>query len=263
MVEPTKPLDSLPPSERPVGAQASTEPPSPEQPAAPSASGEPPFDPPPEQPPSKRPPPEFRPPGGPWTVQKIMFWIVFIALVGILTAIFFDVPVIKRLSDTGFARGLITFIISLATIGLAFILVSQSFSNQTTDEGFRRAREVFAGLMGVLGTIVGFYFGSAEKPITALDIATLKAAEKQLVTFASGGARPYQYVITSTEKDFKVINGSSEDGWIVAVLEQAPKAGSKVTVTVTDNKQQKEFRSIDFPAEMGLQAPALPPKPPG
>ena len=98
----------------------------------------PPEQPPPEQPPPKQPPPEFRPPGGPWTVQKIMFWIVFIALVGILTAIFFNVPVIRKLSDTGFARGLITFIISVATIGLAFVLVSQSFSRETTDEGFRR-----------------------------------------------------------------------------------------------------------------------------
>ena len=202
----------------------------------------------------------------PSAVQKyrpqIMFWLILLVLGGIVVAVFFNLPVIKSLSDTGFARGLITFIITVATIGLAFVLVFQSFS-ESSEDSFRRAREVFAGLMGVLGTIVGFYFGSAEKPSALLEIATLKAAEKQLVTYVSGGVRPYQYSITSTDKDFKVIDGSSEDGWIVVFPEQAPKAGSKVTVTVTDSKQQKESRSIDFPAGMGLQASPPASKPSG
>lgn len=194
--------------------------------------------------------------------EQIFFLLILLVLVAIVVAVLFNLPVIQNLGATGFARGLITFIITVATIGLAFVLVFQSFS-ESSEDSFRRSREVFAGLMGVLGTIVGFYFGSAEKPSALLEIATLKAAEKQLVTYVSGGVRPYQYSITSTDKDFKVIDGSSEDEWIVVFPEQVPKAGSKVTVTVTDSKQQKESRSIDFPAGMGLQAPPPAPKPPG
>ncbi|MFO1431428.1 MAG: hypothetical protein U1F76_15005 [Candidatus Competibacteraceae bacterium] len=68
---------------------------------------------------------------------------------------------ISKLSNPAVSRGLITFLISVATIALAFFLVFQSFfSSESSDDRFRRGREVFAGLLGVLGTIVGFYFGA-------------------------------------------------------------------------------------------------------
>ncbi|MBA4422286.1 MAG: hypothetical protein C0390_04180 [Syntrophus sp. (in: bacteria)] len=70
----------------------------------------------------------------------------------ILIAVIRGVPVLNRLSEPNFARGLITFIICLATIGLAFMLVCYAFS-ESSDERFKRAREVFAGLLGILGTI--------------------------------------------------------------------------------------------------------------
>jgi hypothetical protein len=50
-------------------------------------------------------------------------------------------------------------------------LFQSFFSGQAEDNSFRRAREIFAGLMGVLGTIVGFYFGSSEKLTAPLDVA--------------------------------------------------------------------------------------------
>jgi PKD repeat protein len=172
-----------------------------------------------------------------------------VVLGGIVVALVSDSPILRRFSDLAFARGLITFLISVATIGLAFVLVYQSFSaDQAADNGFRRAREVFVGLMGVLGTIVGFYFGSAERPNAPLEIAPVQVVDKQLLTHVSGGTRPYQYVITSTDKDFKEIKKVSEDGWIVEVLEQPPKPGSTITVEVTDNKQQKESKKFNIPA---------------
>ena len=96
-----------------------------------------------------------------------------------------DIPLIGRLSDPSFARGLITFLISVATIGLAFVLVYQASSS--SDDSFRRAREVFAGLMGILGTIVGFYFGSADKTSAKLDIAAVKFTDKQIASYPKSG----------------------------------------------------------------------------
>jgi hypothetical protein len=154
-----------------------------------------------------------------------------------------------------FARGLITFLISVATIGLVFIIIYQSDSS--TDESFR-ARVVFIGLMGVLGTIVGFYFGSADKTTTKLQIASVKAADKQLITHVAGGDHPYRYSITSTDSKFKEIKKVSEDGWIVEVLDQAPKAGATLTFEVTDNKEQKASTRIDFPAEVKPETLAQP-----
>jgi hypothetical protein len=185
---------------------------------------------------------------------KVTVWLIILVFGGILIAIFSKQNFIRNLSDPGFARGLITFIISVATIGLAFVLVFQSFSGgESGENGFRRAREIFAGLMGVLGTIVGFYFGSTDKPSAPLQVAAVKVADKQLITYVSGGSRPYHYTITSTDTDFKQIDGNSEEGWVVETLAQPPKAGSRITISVKDNKETKEDRKIDMPATVSPQ----------
>ena len=89
------------------------------------------------------------PPKGPWykviTLIRWEYVLVGMVLLLIGAAVLFDSAVIRRLTDTPFARGLITFIISVATIGLAFVLVCESFSttqdDKLFDERFRRARE--------------------------------------------------------------------------------------------------------------------------
>lgn len=189
------------------------------------------------------------------TSSGLTFYLVLLFGIGLLAAIIFKAPVIDGLSDPAFARGLITWIISIATIGLAFILMYQAFfSVESSDDRFRRAREVFTGLMGVLGTIVGFYFGSAEKPTAKLDIADIKLMDKQLITHVSGGVAPYRYTITSTEKDFTPIkNQVSDDGWIAQVLDTTPQGG-KLTVDVTDSKDLKASKDLK------LQPAALTPK---
>jgi hypothetical protein len=189
---------------------------------------------------------------------------------GLLSAILFEAPVIARLSDPAFTRGLITWIISMSTIGIAFVLIYQAFfSVESSDDRFRRGREIFTGLMGVLGTIVGFYFGSAEKPGGIVQIAEIRFADKQLITHISGGTRPYRYSITSNDKDFAPINNKvSDDGWIIERLLQAPKPGSAVTIDVTDSKDQKASRKLEMPGEgkspgmTPTQKPEMTPKPP-
>ena len=54
--------------------------------------------------------------------------ILFLIGIAVLT----DNAVVRRLTDPPFARGLITFIIRVARIGLAFVLVCESFSPRTT-----------------------------------------------------------------------------------------------------------------------------------
>lgn len=176
-------------------------------------------------------------------------WFLLIVIMGgIIWALWKDFPIISRLSDAGFARGLITFLISVATIGLAFTLITQASS--ATSEGFRRAREIFTGLMGVLGTIVGFYFGSADKSSATMTLAEISFANKQLITHVSGGTRPYRYSVTSDDKDFVSIkNKVSDDGWIMESPSKALKAGSIITIEVTDNKDQKASQKIELPGD--------------
>jgi len=182
---------------------------------------------------------------------------------GLLAAVIFEAPVIERLNDPAFTRGLITWVIVLATIGIAFVLIYQAFfSLESSDDRFRRGREIFTGLMGVLGTIVGFYFGSAEKPGTGLEVAAIRLADKQLISHISGGTRPYRYSVTSTEKDFTQIKKVSDDGWVTETLPQVPQPSSTLTIDVVDGKDQKASRKIDIPSTAKVPAPEPQPQPP-
>jgi hypothetical protein len=71
---------------------------------------------------------------------------------------------VKDLAEAGNARGLITFLVAITTISVA-LLTSISVFYVNADElenRFSKAKDVLAILVGILGTILGFYFGSAE-----------------------------------------------------------------------------------------------------
>jgi len=71
---------------------------------------------------------------------------------------------LDRLSDRAVARGLITFLITFTTVGIAIILAVSTIFGSTGDESdkrFDRGKQVLSVLISLLGTIVGFYFGSS------------------------------------------------------------------------------------------------------
>ena len=189
-------------------------------------------------------------------------WTVFLLIIfggALLIAIMADAPALGRLSDPAYARGAITWIISLATIGIAFVLIYQAFfSTEDSDNRFRRGREIFTGLMGVLGTIVGFYFGSTDQVGVRPVIAEVRFTDDHVVTFVSGGLAPYRYSLTygDTELTDKV----STDGWIDEPLTGSPKPGTEVTISVKDSRNQEESKTGVVP-EPETASPAAPTEP--
>jgi hypothetical protein len=70
---------------------------------------------------------------------------------------------LKDLADVQTARGLITLLIAISTVGIAIILAISTIVIKEGDDGdkrFDRGKQVLSVLIGVLGTIVGFYFAS-------------------------------------------------------------------------------------------------------
>ena len=67
---------------------------------------------------------------------------------------------IEQLADPGSARGLITFLVVMGTVVMGLLLLISSFRTVPgAAESFTRGKEIFTILVGILGTIVGFYFG--------------------------------------------------------------------------------------------------------
>lgn len=74
-----------------------------------------------------------------------------------------DQKFLTNLANKEVARGLITFLVALATVGIAIILAISTLvltEGDAGDKRFDRGKQVLSVLIGVLGTIVGFYFGA-------------------------------------------------------------------------------------------------------
>jgi hypothetical protein len=151
--------------------------------------------------------------------------IIGIALLG---AIFWYISKgenLQTLESTDKARGLITFLIDFVTVSIAIILTIyvavSDLSSSEVKERFAMGKEVFTALVGILGTIVGFYYGAANKnsgqptqpgqaPSAQVHLASVNLSSQQLIKGQTpvtlegkitGGTSPYSYAITFEPKN--------------------------------------------------------------
>jgi len=139
-------------------------------------------------------------------IGAILFTIYLLTLISI--AFFGKNEFLNNLANVEFARGLITFLFALGTISIALLIVISVFiSDKPLDESkerFFRAKEILTILIGILGTIVGFYFGSpidSGKQITPIELSAIEISNSNPVmgemlevsVLATGGLPPYTY----------------------------------------------------------------------
>jgi uncharacterized protein YpmB len=122
------------------------------------------------------------------------------------------------------ARNLITFLVAFGTIFIAVLAVLTGMFIREK-ERFSSAKEVLAILVGILGTIVGFYYGqSAGKNANpdasnaaqikvsdpTFEPSTLIRSQNANISFnISGGTKPYHYKITIPEANASIENNSN------------------------------------------------------
>ncbi len=99
-----------------------------------------------------------------WIRTGAFSLLTAIVLVGIIWGLAqADGWFLTELADEKKARGLITFLIAITTVGIALILaLSTVVLDDGPDKRFDRGKQVLTILIGVLGTIVGFYFRAAN-----------------------------------------------------------------------------------------------------
>jgi len=164
-------------------------------------------------------------------------------------------PFIDQLQNPDFARGAITFIVAAVVVCLALILILgalflEGAQANEVEERFRRGREVLAPFVGILGTIVGFYFGSVDRGSTStLDVDAL-TAPTELTVRVSGGVEPYRVAIT---RDGRALLGPerADAGWLrvpTAQLGLAGDAPTKIVIEAWDAKDRSATREVLMPA---------------
>jgi hypothetical protein len=149
--------------------------------------------------------------------------------------------VLAKMGQVEFARGLITYLFAVVTIGTAVVLVVSALTSEDTEaheRRFQRGKEILSLLLGVFGTIVGFYFGSevaakGQAEETILKVIPLRLSAGQVVggseftltTYVSGGKAPYKYGVGFDKDEVKAEAPVDPSGWIIKTL-MAPKVSA-------------------------------------
>lgn len=203
-------------------------------------------------------------------VQYGIFAVLAAIVLGFLMYGIFSNTLLPSISSTPSARGLITFLIAVVTVTIALILVLATVVSDSPDreKRFLHGKEILTALIGVLGTIVGFYFGNTGNGSgKTLDVApgflsneNPVAKEKvKLRSFVSGGRPPYSFDVHFTPGILAEIKGKSPDGLIDVELEiPAVTANTEVTylLRVKDSDGNTgHFNSTEAQKKITLKAP--------
>lgn len=180
--------------------------------------------------------------------------------------------VLAHMGQVEFARGLITYLFAVVTIGTAVVLVVSALTADETpanERRFERGKEILSLLLGVFGTIVGFYFGSAvakgQGTETIVNVAPLRlsaatafsGADITLTTYVSGGKAPYKYGIAFDRDDIKAETPVDPSGWIIKTM-AAPSVPNDSNKLVRLKVEDADGHSTEVSAALTVKAKPSP-----
>jgi|SRR5262245_5387626 len=188
--------------------------------------------------------------------DPIVFVITLIAVttIGLIGAAVFgwDRGVLKSMGAAEFARGLITYLFAITTIGIAVSVILFALTQSGTEPNdlrFDRAKDVLSLLLGVFGTIVGFYFGAEatqrgradaqQLQVSTLDLTPQPVAPSGTLVVRAvvrGGVPPYRFAVGQKEEKLEAREWAGEGGWIVrqVQLEPVPEHRQYIRLIVED-----------------------------
>jgi hypothetical protein len=168
--------------------------------------------------------------------------------------------VLTAMSNSSYARGLITYLFAVVTIGTAVVLVVYALTgmeDEKNERHFQRGKEILSLLLGLFGTIVGFYFGSelSARPEAPLQLqpprlSAAAAAPGDMFSFMSvvtGGRQPYRFGAAVGNDKPEPIEPVESSGWIIKELTVPQTTGEgdlSIVVTVRDADGHELQQSI-------------------
>ena len=196
----------------------------------------------------------------PVTILATGMLLAIVLLIGASTLGLDKGLVLSKMGQVEFARGLITYLFAVVTIGTAVVLVVSALTTEETpahERRFERGKEILALLLGVFGTIVGFYFGSAvstsgpagESLITVVPIhlsstTVAPGAPFNLTTYVTGGKAPYKFATGYDDDAVKPGEPVEASGWIFKTV-TAPSPAAQKPVTLHMLVQDVDGHSTD------------------
>jgi uncharacterized membrane protein YhaH (DUF805 family) len=189
---------------------------------------------------------------------------ITLAFIGVIIFGIWHPSFLDKLSQINVARGFITFLVALGTIALAILLVIYAITfRRLTDKDdaafkdrFGRGQQVFTALVGILGTIVGFYFGSTvtetKKPLSVnpviIDNSNPKPGDTiKFTNVVKGGQAPYTYSLKFDPKEISPIEDKTTDTGDISEqikIKNETKPGTVILITFEVTDKTGETRKI-------------------
>jgi hypothetical protein len=115
-----------------------------------------------------------------WRVAGLGF--ILILLIFAATLVYKSAPK-TGFQDVEFTRGLITILLLISVIAAMLLMILSALfgSDENTPARVTLSREVLTPMVGILGTIVGFYFGSQQTRLQPANAATPPGVTQGLV----------------------------------------------------------------------------------
>lgn len=151
--------------------------------------------------------------------QGVGLWALAIGgiLVGILIWRLSVADESSPLTDVASGRPILMLIIVMTTVVFGGILLSRALAPGTDsadfENRFRMGREVFLVFSGICATVVGFYFGSADRDggaQAAVGISSSLAPDGVIAALVSGGAPPYKVSLVDGEANLPLTPDESD-----------------------------------------------------
>jgi beta-lactam-binding protein with PASTA domain len=205
-----------------------------------------------------------------WTqyIPTVLYGLLGLILLVVLVSIVVTAngqTFLQQLADKEKARGLITYLIAVATVGIAVILAISTQLLAEADGGdkrFDRGKQVLSILIGVLGTIVGFYFGADTTSKTPTAQTQMAAAKITTATLPDGTANqtytsttlqatgltaPLKWTVTPTLPDGLVLDEAKGS---ISGTPKAAKPKTSFKFTVTDSAVPAVTATADLTLEI-------------
>ncbi len=193
---------------------------------------------------------------------------ILLGVFGVIVALviaygIFSGNLLESISKPERARGLITFLFAFSTMAMFVLAGIATFwmEKDEVNDRFERAKDLLTLMIGILGTILGFYFGSlSTSDGNRLFLANVLAPSTQVTAgkstevsaIAIGGTAPYTYEIHFSDPTGAVPTqeldktGTSSDGVIKVqfVLPTVEKTGAVSFALSIRDAAGAEARSV-------------------
>jgi hypothetical protein len=179
----------------------------------------------------------------------VLATLLALSVIALIAAAVFgiDKGVLRNMASPEYARGLITFLFAVVTIGSALVLIVSGLigsNDEVSDKQFQRGKEVLSLLLGVFGTIVGYYFGSIHTAgsatvslrVSGLEVVPAVAPAGSPVTakaLLAGGTPPYRYTLHFEAGERKPITQVTENGVIAEQIAVPQSQSGKLRLLLT------------------------------